>query len=377
MLPLLNLCLFFGVFALAYANGSNDISKGVATLVGTSVTNYQRAILWGSAWTTGGSLVSAYFSQGLVVAFSRGVIDAQFQISSLFLIAVLIGSIGWVLFATKTGLPVSTTHAIVGALCGTGAMAFGWQGILWASVSKTIFVPLLFSPLIALMALWILFPALRRALTPLSRGCACAEARRLQLAAAVGIVGTPITAETIPPMRLVVDHLDHCQASAATVVGVRLDDALHWFSSGLTSFARGLNDAPKIVALGTTLTLFLDQESSWLFVVVALAMGLGSLLAGSRVTKTLAEKITMMSPVEGLSANLITSFMVAFASRWGIPVSTTHVSSGAIIGVGLRRPGHSLQWKTVISMVQAWIITLPAAGLLAGTSWFILDAFLS
>ena len=377
MLPLLNLCLFFGVFALAYANGSNDISKGVATLVGTGVTNYQRAILWGSAWTTGGSLVSAYFSQGLVVAFSRGVIDAQFQISSLFLIAVLIGSIGWLLFATKTGLPVSTTHAIVGALCGAGAMAFGWQGILWASVSKTIFVPLLFSPLIALMALWILFPALRRALTPLSRGCACADARRLQLAAAVGIVGTPITAETIPPMRLVVDHLDHCQASSATVVGVRLDDALHWFSSGLTSFARGLNDAPKIVALGTTLTLFLDQESSWLFVVVALAMGLGSLLAGSRVTKTLAEKITMMSPVEGLSANLITSFMVAFASRWGIPVSTTHVSSGAIIGVGLRRPGHSLQWKTVISMVQAWIITLPAAGLLAGTSWFILDAFLS
>ena len=72
MLPLLNLCLFFGVFALAYANGSNDISKGIATLVGSGVTNYQRAILWGTAWTTGGSLVSAYFSQGLAEAKAQG-----------------------------------------------------------------------------------------------------------------------------------------------------------------------------------------------------------------------------------------------------------------------------------------------------------------
>jgi PiT family inorganic phosphate transporter len=368
--------LVFGVFALAYANGSNDISKGIATLVGSGVTNYQRAILWGSAWTTGGSLVAAYFSQGLVVAFSRGIVDSRFQISSVFLIAVLIGSIGWVLFATKTGLPVSTTHAITGALCGAGVMAFGWQGILWASVSKKILVPLLISPLIALMASCILFPALRRIVTPLSKRCACAEARRVQLATAVGIVGTPATGETIPSMRLVVDHLDHCQTRSATIVGFRLDDALHWFSSGLTSFARGLSDAPKIVALGTTLTLFLTHDSSLLFVFVALAMGLGSLVAGTCVTKTLAEKITMMTPVEGLSANLITSFMVGFASRWGIPVSTTHVSSGAIIGLGLRRPGYSLQWKTVGSIVQAWVITLPAAGLLAGTSWLILDAFL-
>src|SRR2546427_525724 len=120
MLALLNVFLLFGVVGLAYANGSNDISKGVATLVGSGVTNYQRAILWGTAWTTGGSLVAAYFSQALVVAFSRGLIDPRFQISSLFLIAVLVGSIGWVLFATKTGLPVSTTHAIIGALCGAG-----------------------------------------------------------------------------------------------------------------------------------------------------------------------------------------------------------------------------------------------------------------
>ena len=131
------------------------------------------------------------------------------------------------------------------------------------------------------------------------------------------------------------------------------------------------------MALGTTPTLFLNHDASLLFVFVALAMGLGSLVAGLRVTKTLAEKITVMSPVEGLSANLITSFMVAFASPWGIPVSTTHVSSGAIIGVGLRRPVHSLRWKTVSSMVQAWVITLPAAALLAGASWWILDGFLT
>lgn len=376
MHSLLNLLLLFGLSALAYANGSNDISKGIATLVGSGVTNYQRAILWGTAWTTGGSLVAAYFSQALVVAFSRGLIDPRFQISTLFLIAVLVGSIGWVLFATKTGLPVSTTHAITGALCGAGVMAFGWQGIAWTSVSKKIFVPLLFSPLIALIALWVLFPALRRILKRLGNECACAEVRRVQLAPAGGHAVNVVTVETLSSMRLVVDHLDHCRANSATIIGFRLDDALHWFSSGLTSFARGLNDAPKIVALGTTLTLSFNHDGSLLFVFVALAMGLGSLVAGLRVTKTLAEEITVMSPVEGLSANLITSFMVAFASRWGIPVSTTHVSSGAIIGVGLSRPVHSLQWKTVSSMVQAWVITLPAAALVAGASWWILDGFL-
>src|SRR2546427_4518876 len=97
---------------VAFANGANDVSKGIATLVGSGVTNYRRAILWGTAWTVAGSLVAAIFSRRMVVTFSESVISPQARLSDTLPIAVLIGAMGWVLFATRMGLPVSTTHAI-------------------------------------------------------------------------------------------------------------------------------------------------------------------------------------------------------------------------------------------------------------------------
>ena len=105
-------------------------------------------------------------------------------------------------------------------------------------------------------------------------------------------------------------------------------------------------------------------------------MVFGSLKTGRRVTETLAEKITPMSTVEGLSANLVTGFLVAFASHWGLPVSTTHVSAAAIMGIGLRRNERVVRWKTVWSMLQAWVITLPACAALGGASWWILETIL-
>ncbi len=361
------------LFAFAYANGSNDISKGIATLVGSGVTNYRRAILWGSAWTVAGALVAALFSRAMLATFSKGVIDPQFDISNRFLMAVIGGAIVWVLFATKIGLPVSTTHAITGALCGVAMIAYGWQGILWGSVSQKILFPLLLSPLLAFAALWTLFPLLRLMLTPLSRECACAQAQQLHPVCVTPFSHGIFAESAVPKIHVVVGHLEDCQARRGMIPGIKLDDLLHWASSGLTSFARGLNDAPKIVALGLPLSLILNLSSSWMFVLVALGMGLGSIIAGLRVTETLAEKITRMSTVEGLSANLITSFLVAFASHWGVPVSTTHVSSGAIIGLGLRRPQGSVQWKTVGLVLQAWIVTLPAAAILASAGWWILQ----
>lgn len=361
--------LLLGVVALAYANGANDISKGVATLVGSGVAQYRRAILWGTAWTLVGSLAAGIFSKALVATFSNEVITSHVQLPDAFPMAVLIGAIGWVLLATRMGLPVSTTHAIIGALCGATIIAFGWRGILWASsLGNKFLLPLLFSPLISLAALWILFPAMQFALSPLNKKCACAETRRRQILAAASSAGTVLGAVDLPAMRVVVDHFDDCQARSTVIAGIALGDGLHWLSSGLTSFARGLNDAPKIVALGLALTLTLHRDSTSLFVVVSLAMGLGSILAGQRVTETLAEKITPMNPIEGLSANLITSFLVAFASHWGLPVSTTHVSAGAITGVGLCRKQRAVQWSTVWTLLQAWVITLPASAALAAAA---------
>ncbi len=145
-------------------------------------------------------------------------------------------------------------------------------------------------------------------------------------------------------------------------------NTLHWLSSGLVSFARGLNDAPKIVAPAATALLMAgDQPSAAqaLFPLVALAMGLGSFWGGRRVTKSLAEKVTEMDSVGGLAANLTTAFLVTIAATMGLPVSTTHVSSGAIIGVGLTTNKKQVQWRTLKNFRLAWVVTLPAAGVLA------------
>src|ERR1019366_3240648 len=120
-----------------------------------------------------------------------------------------------------------------------------------------------------------------------------------------------------------------------TLVRVDALDSLHWVSSGATSFFRALNDTPKIVALGFAAAAVRGVSHAGFYAAVAIAMGLGSALGGFRVTETLATKVTRMSPDEGLLANLTTSALVSAASLWALPVSTTHVSSGAIIGIGV------------------------------------------
>jgi PiT family inorganic phosphate transporter len=154
-------------------------------------------------------------------------------------------------------------------------------------------------------------------------------------------------------------------------------DSIHWLSSGLASLARGANDTPKIMAM----LLLSGAAASWPSVTVQLvtlaavasAMGLGSYIGGLRVTEVLAEKVTRMDHVEGLSANLTTSSLVLVSATMGLPVSTTHVSSSAIIGIGVLKGLRAVHWTTVRDMVLAWVITLPAAGILAGLAYFVLS----
>lgn len=153
-------------------------------------------------------------------------------------------------------------------------------------------------------------------------------------------------------------------------------DSIHWVSSGLASFARGTNDAPKIVAM----LLFGDAPAAradplvptLALASVACAMGLGSYLGGLRVTQVLAQRVTSMNHAEGLSATFTTSTLVLTAGWFGLPVSTTHVSSSAIIGIGLLKGFNAVQWTTVRDMALAWIVTLPAAAILAALAALLL-----
>ena len=160
-----------------------------------------------------------------------------------------------------------------------------------------------------------------------------------------------------------------CNESPAVTARVSVLDGLHWLSSALTSFARGLNDTPKIVALGVAASVVLAIDGSSFYVLVALFIGAGSLIGGFRVTETLARKVTPMTPGEGFAANLVTTLLVGLASLYALPVSTTQVSSSAIIGIGLRRGGRGVHWGKVREMLFAWVITLPAAALAAGGAY--------
>jgi PiT family inorganic phosphate transporter len=367
------------VFALAFANGANDVSKAIATLVGSGVTNYRSAIAWGTVWTVAGAALAAVVASAMIKTFAHGLVQAGTIIEPAVTLAVLTGAMAWVLFAARTGLPVSTTHALTGAIVGTGLVAFAGEGLLWSAIGKKIALPLLVSPFLALTISLLIHPAVRALARKWEGACLCVmpASRALVTVDSQGGTRTLFQASSIgSPVMAVPSQCDRAGLQGL-VVGL---DTIHWISSGLASFARGTNDAPKIVAmllLGSATAAWSSNSSQLAaFGGVALAMGLGSYLGGRRVTEVLAEKVTRMNHMEGLSANLTTSGLVLAAGTLGLPVSTTHVSSSAIIGIGLLKGLSNVRWTTVRDMVLAWVVTIPASGLLASIAYLLFSRIL-
>jgi len=366
------------VMALAYANGTNDVSKAIATLVGSGVTNYRTAILWGTIWTVAGAGLSALVAGAMLKTFSTGLIQPGIATPPALALAILIGAMVWVLVASRTGLPVSTTHALTGALVGAGLVSIGSQGLAWPAITGKIGLPLLLSPVLALTVSFFFHPVVRLVAERWEGACLCVmpASRALVTIDAQGNTRTLLQTSALgQPVVAVPSQCDRAGLKGLTV-GL---DSIHWLSSGVASLARGANDTPKIMAM----LLLGSASASWPSVTVqlgtlaavALAMGLGSYIGGLCVTEVLAEKVTHMDHVEGLSANLTTSSLVLVSATMGLPVSTTHVSSSAIIGIGLLKGVRAVRWATVRDMVLAWIVTLPVAGMLAGFAYFILTKF--
>lgn len=363
------------VLALAFANGMNDVSKAIATLVGSGVTDYRTAIAWGSAWTVVGAGASGLMAAAMVQTFSAGLFTPNVTPTPALAVAVLIGAIAWVLLASRTGLPVSTTHALTGAIVGAGLAAAGGQGVTWPAIIENIALPLLLSPFLALTISILIHPVIRVLADRWEGTCLCLmpASRALVTVDARGITRTLFQATGFGQPVIAVPA--QCDRAALRGLAFGLD-SIHWLSSGLASLARGTNDAPKVAAM----LLLGNAAASWpslrfqvaAFTAVAVAMGLGSYLGGFRVTAVLAEKVTRMDHVEGLSANLTTSSLVLISATMGLPVSTTHVSGSAIIGLGLLKGFNAVRWTTVRDMVFAWVVTLPAAGLLSALAYLLL-----
>ena len=343
---------------LAAANGANDNIKGAATLLGSGLVRYRSAIVLATIATALGGVASIHLAHGLMLAFSgKGIVPEGTTGSLPFLLSVGLAAGATVWAATRSGLPVSTTHALLGGLLGAGFAAVP-GGVQLGPALKSILLPLLLSPMVALLLSIGVIPLLRRARARAAAAapCICVEATATPAANGAATMAAPT-------LTLGYAGAAACQPSAVRDVhaadGVAWIDRLHFASAAAVSFARGLNDTPKIAALmvaGGTLC------AGWASIAVVLAMSVGGWLAASRVADTLAWRVTRMDAAEGLAGNLVTSFLVIVASRLGMPVSTTHVSTGAIFGIAIRnRDGHA----TVIrNILLAWIATLPLAAVL-------------
>jgi PiT family inorganic phosphate transporter len=311
--------LFLAVCCVAFTNGANANFKGVASLYGSGTTSLRNALYWGTATTFAGSIAAAFLAEGMLDKFSgKGIVPDSLLKSPDFLTAVAIGAALTSFLATRFGFPVSTTHALVGALVGAGLAGSGAE-VKFGALGKSFLYPLFFSPAVACVLGGLAYLILR-------------------------------------VLRLAPDHR------------TRTLDVLHYLSAGAASFARGLNDTPKIVALVLAVP---GIGTDWGFGIVAVTIALGGLLDADRVAETLGKKVTAMNPGQGFAASLVTAGLVTTASFHSLPVSTTHVSVGSLLGIGLvTRQAHG---RKVGEILLAWVSTVPCGAILGALAYAILS----
>lgn len=315
---MLTAVFFLAICFVAYTNGANANFKGVASLYGSGTATLRQALYWGTAMTFAGSLAAAFVAGGLAATFSgKGVVPDALVQSPIFVIAVAIGGALTSLLATRLGFPVSTTHALVGALIGAGLAGSGAE-VRFAALGKSFLYPLFFSPALAMVVGAIVYWVLR-------------------------------------PLGLAPDHR------------TKTLDVLHYLSAGGASFARGLNDTPKIAALLMTSP---GIDMRWGYLGIATMIAIGGLLDADRVAETLGKKVTDMNPGQGFAASITTATLVTTASFHSLPVSTTHVSVGSLLGIGATTG--QAKWKKVGEILLAWVSTVPCGAVLGALSYWIL-----
>jgi PiT family inorganic phosphate transporter len=366
------IALVLAVVSVAYGNGANDNYKGVATLYGSDTTSYRVALTWATITTFAGSIAAVLLAWQIVLAFSgSGIVSDELTHDPRFLTAAGLGAGATVLVASLRGLPISTTHALLGSLIGAGLVASRGE-IRVVSLGRGFLLPLLASPIVAVGSAWVLYPALRAARVALGverRMCLCAGHAIEPIERAAD--GTAVLRST--GIRLTVQQEAACRERyLGSIIGFdaqRVLDGLHFLSAGLVSFARGMNDTPKIAALLLSARL---AGVGAAFPVVAVAMAAGGILAARRVAETMSHRITSMNHGQAFTANFVTATWVLLASHFGLPVSTTHVSVGSIVGIG-GATGRA-QWRTLAQIGAAWITTLPLAAILACALYTLLGA---
>ncbi|MGF1555983.1 inorganic phosphate transporter [Paucihalobacter sp.] len=363
--------LIIAVFFLAYSNGANDNFKGVATLFGSQTCSYKTALIWATVTTFLGGLAAIFFAQQLMSNFSgKGILDDALIQLPTFGVSIAMGAAITVYIATKIGMPISTTHALVGALTGLGLIANTNNGF-FNSIMILFLLPLFVGPILASVLSFVMYKIFNyvRMQTSITKDyCICINEKTQEFLyyqeteKCAAITKNPIISSCTVS--------EQYSGKLLGITAQHIIRLLHFFSAGLVSFARGLNDTPKIAAI---LLITTNTNTSLSLVAIAVAMSIGGILNAKKVGVNMSKNITSINEGQGFTANLVTGFLTTTASVFGLPVSTTHASVGAIFGISFANKKSNI--RTTYKIVSSWLITLPMAAFVAVIVYIILNLF--
>jgi PiT family inorganic phosphate transporter len=325
--------LLAGLIAIAlffdFLNGLHDAANSIATIVSTRVLRPQYAVAWAAFFNF---IAFLFFGLHVAETLGTGIIDPAI-VSPLVIFAALMGAIVWNIVTWVFGIPSSSSHALVGGLVGAGLAKVGFSSIVWSGLLKTAGA-IVMSPMIGfLLALFLVL-----------------------IVSWIFVRQTPFAVD-------------------------RTFRILQFVSASLYSLGHGGNDAQK--TMGIIAILLYSQGylggsfhvPLWVVLSCQSAMALGTLFGGWRIVHTMGSKITRLNPMQGFCAET-GGALTLFGATWlGIPVSTTHTITGAIIGVGAARRVSAVRWGLAGNIVVAWVVTLPAAALIAATVYWVAGFF--
>jgi phosphate/sulfate permease len=314
-----------------FTNGFHDTANAIGTTIGTRALPPRVAVALSAVLNLVGAIVTTQLLHAEVANTVGSLVAPEGGVAMTMLIAVLFGAITWNLITWRAGLPSSSSHALIGALIGMGLAAYGIGAVQWGEVYP-VFVALICSPIAGLVVAYVVSVVLLNLLRRARPSRANSAFRRLQL-----------------------------------------------FSSGFVAFSHGANDAQKTMAI-ITLALFSSGHlaefavPTWVALAAALAIGLGTWAGGWRIIRTMSTRIVRMEPVDGFAAQTVAATVIQLATAWGLPVSTTQVVSGSVMGAGATHRFSAVRWGVARRIVWAWIFTIPASAALAALAALLIKA---
>ncbi|MEI2456028.1 inorganic phosphate transporter [Lysobacter firmicutimachus] len=354
------LVVILAALIFEYVNGFHDTANSIATVVATKVLSPMQAVMLAAST----NLVGALWGTAVAKTIASGLIDAGVvEVGSQLLLCALLGGIVWNLITWWLGLPSSSSHALIGGLCGAAlaAASNNWHAVIWshpadpiwksAGVLWKVIVPMVTSPVLGFAAGFLVMGVL----FALISGMAASGGLLRRMARPRWVNGFFGKAQLLSAAGMGFAHgMNDAQKTMGIIALALISAQQAGTLDNLPAWLAFLHPSPGAIAH--------NDIDTWIKLTCAVVMAAGTAAGGWRIIKTLGHKLVKLHPIHGFAAETSAASVIMAASSLGIPVSTTHNISAAIMGVGTAKRFNSIKWTVVEKMIWAWILTIPAAG---------------